>query len=471
VEDSQSDITVSASRSNSETTINFQLNAGSIINADVSATAAISQSKLSMNAATTRANDTGITQADLGLASFDSGDFTVTNGWVTLKSGSVDLADLPELDNFFAFGRNTAGTGAPEKVSYSSIVGNGGGLEDGDFVSEIGVAADPGSALIKTGATSYAFTNVSQTGEGNSIVKTDTNGQLDVSSLALDGTLVFDTSASTLQVSTPGGVLAYGVIGSNVDNTQHTFTGNKFSFGGADASASPSNDNGSAQNTDPALASTYIYTKYIESDAKTANFTGIALGSSNPYIVGLDESSEGKVAFVADGVVPVIATPQGLIPGDENIDIGSSSGKRFKNVYAEIFDGTATSAQYADLAERFKADYKYQPGTVLMFGGPKEVTISAGEQNTQVAGVVSTDPAYLMNTALIDDTAVDLAMTGRVPCKVIGKIRKGDMLVTAKENGVATASDNPKMGSVIGKALQNYDSDQIGEIEIVVGKL
>jgi len=106
-----------------------------------------------------------------------------------------------------------------------------------------------------------------------------------------------------------------------------------------------------------------------------------------------------------------------------------------------------------------------------MFGGPKEVTISAGEQNTQVAGVVSTDPAYLMNTALTDDTAVDLAMTGRVPCRVVGKIRKGDMLVTAKENGAATASDNPKMGSVIGKALENYDSDQVGVIEIVVGKL
>lgn len=470
VEDAQSDITVSATRSNSETTINFQINPDTIINADVSPTAAISQSKLAMNAATTRADDTGITQADLGLASFDAGDFTVTNGWVTLKSGSVDLADLPELDNFFAFGRNTAGTGAPEKVSYASIVGNGGGLEDGDFVSEVGVAADPGSALIKTGATSYAFTNVSQTGEGNSIVKTDTNGQLDVSSIALDGTLVFDTSASTLQVSTPGGVLVYGVIGSNVDNTQHTFTGNKFSFGGADAAPSPSNDNGSSQNSEPALASSYIYTKYIESDAKTANFTGIALGSSNPYIVGLDESSEGKVAFVADGVVPVIATPQGLIPGDDNMDVGSQ-GKRYSTMYANVFDGVATSAQYADLAERFKADYKYEPGTVLMFGGLNEVTISAGEHNTQVAGVVSTDPAYLMNTALSDDTAVDLAMTGRVPCKVIGKISKGDMLTTSTENGVATATKDPKMGSVIGKALQNYDSDQVGVIEIVVGKL
>ena len=64
-----------------------------------------------MNAATTRANSTGITQADLGLASFDSGDFTVTDGWVTLSATGVDYADLPDLDQFQLIGRTTAGTG------------------------------------------------------------------------------------------------------------------------------------------------------------------------------------------------------------------------------------------------------------------------------------------------------------------------------------------------------------------------
>ena len=471
VEDAGSDITVTATRTNSETTINFQLNADSIINADVSPTAAISQSKLSMQAATTRANDTGITQADLGLASFDSGDFTVTNGWVTLKSASVDLADLPELANSFAFGRSTAGTGAPEAVAFSTIVGVGGGLEDGDFVAEVGVAADPGEALIKTGASTYAYTNVSQTGEGNSIVKTDTNGQLDVSSLALDGTLVFDTSASTLQVSTPGGVLAYGVIGSNTNNTQHTFTGNRFSFGGADASTSPSNDNGSAQNTDPALASTYIYTKYIESEGKGANFTGIALGNDNPYIVGLDESTEGQIALVADGVVPVIATAQGLIPGNDNIDIGSSSGKRFKNVYAEIFDGTATSAQYADLAENYLADNQYEVGTVLIFGGDAEVTTTSLRDDTRVAGVVSENPAHLMNTSLEGENVTAVALTGRTPVKVVGVVQKGDMLVSSSTQGFATRSTDPKVGTVIGKALENKTDAGEGVIEAVVGRV
>ena len=470
VESVSSDITVSASRTNSETTINFQLKSGVIINADVSPTAAISQSKLSMQAASTRASDAGITQADLGLASFDDDDFTVTNGWVTLKGGAIDLADLPELNNFFAFGRNTAGTGAPEKVSYSSIVGSGGGLEDGDFVSEVTVAADPGSALIKTGATTYAYTNVSQTGEGNSITKTDTNGQLNVSALALDGTLIFDTSASTLQVTTPGGQLAYGIIGSNVDNTQHTFTGNRFGFGGADASTSPSNDNGSGQNTDPAIASTYIYTKYIESDAKTANFTGIALGSSNPYIVALDESSEGSVAFVADGVTPLIATPQGIIPGSENMNIGTS-GKRYNTMYANVFDGVATSAQYADLAENYLADDSYEVGTVLIFGGDAEVTITGIKDDTRVAGVVSQKPAYLMNSELQGDHVTAVALTGRTPVKVVGIVQKGDLLVSSTKPGYAIRNNDAKVGTVIGKALQNKDDAGEGIIEAVIGRV
>jgi hypothetical protein len=293
---------------------------------------------------------------------------------------------------------------------------------------------------------------------------------LDVSSLAIDGTKIFDVSTSELKLTTPGTVEAYAVIGSTEANTVHTFSGNEFGFGGSSASASTSNDNGSGQNIEPALASSYIYTKYIESDAKTVQFTGIAFGSNNPYIVGLDESSEGKVAFVADGVVPLIATSNGLIPGNLGMDVGTST-KRYRNMYAQVFDGVATSAQYADLAERFKADYNYEPGTVLMFGGINEVTISSGEMNSQVAGVVSTDPAYLMNTALQHAQAVELAMMGRVPCKVIGKISKGDMLITSRENGVATASKDPKLGTVIGKALENYDSDQVGVIEIVVGKL
>ena len=477
VEDVNSDINITASRDSTSTKIDLQLAAGSIINADISPTASISQSKLAMQAATTRANSTNILQSDLGLASFDSDDFDVTDGWVTIKGGSIDLDDLPSLAQYQALARSSAGTGAPEAVSFSTVVENGGGIVDGDFAGEVAAVSDPGEALIRTGAGTYGYSNVTNSREANSILKTDANSQLDLTKLALEGNTAFDVDASKVRLTTQGGVVAYEVIGSNTDNTVHTFIGNQFGFGGADASPSTSNDNGSAQNTVPALASDYIYAKTIEDGNKGSNFTGIVFGASSSYINPYDDSSEGKIGIVANGVTTVIASQEGLIPGGgaTGINLGSST-KRFDEVHAnrmkaDIFDGVATSAQYADLAEKFVADHNYQPGTVLMFGGPEEVTISIGENNRAVAGVVSQKPAYLMNNKLNSENSVELAMMGRVFCKVIGKIRKGDMLVTSKQNGVATSSEEPKLGTVIGKALQSYDRDEIGEIEIVVGKL
>jgi hypothetical protein len=149
-------------------------------------------------------------------------------------------------------------------------------------------------------------------------------------------------------------------------------------------------------------------------------------------------------------------------------DIGSS-GSRFGTVWATTFSGTAVQAQYADLAEKYMPDREYEPGTVLVFGGEQEVTIANSYMDTRIAGVVSTNPAYMMNSE--QDGGVYVALQGRVPCKVTGKIRKGDMLIAAGGLGVATASDNPKMGSVIGKALENYDSHDIGIIEVVVGRI
>ena len=131
--------------------------------------------------------------------------------------------------------------------------------------------------------------------------------------------------------------------------------------------------------------------------------------------------------------------------------------------------GVASQATYADLAEKYTADDNYEPGTVLDFGGVNEVTISNTDMSQKIAGIVSTNPGYLMNAELESEFAIDLALTGRVPCKVQGTVRKGDMMVSAG-NGYARAEDDPKLGSVIGKALEDFDGD-IGVIEVVVGRL
>ena len=134
---------------------------------------------------------------------------------------------------------------------------------------------------------------------------------------------------------------------------------------------------------------------------------------------------------------------------------------------------TATTAKYADLAEMYASDAEYSPGTVLEFGGEEEVTISTYSHCYKIAGVVSTNPAHIMNSGIEGEFTVALALSGRVPCSVVGNIEKGDVLVSSDLPGVATKLDLDKYrpGVVIGKAVQPYNSDVPGVIEVVVGRL
>lgn len=142
-------------------------------------------------------------------------------------------------------------------------------------------------------------------------------------------------------------------------------------------------------------------------------------------------------------------------------------------IYFNTAHVKATSAQYADVAEIYQSDIRYASGTVVEFGGSKEVTISRTSHNTRVAGVVSTNPAYLMNAGLENNTTIQLALIGRVPCQVVGQIRKGDQLVSSDIPGVARTLDMAQYqpGCVIGKALENHESDDVGVIEVVVGRV
>ncbi len=115
------------------------------------------------------------------------------------------------------------------------------------------------------------------------------------------------------------------------------------------------------------------------------------------------------------------------------------------NLNAGLFQGTATSSRYADLAEKYVADAVYEPGTVLMFGGAQEVTV-ATEDTARVAGVVSFNPGFIMNSqlecavSLGEHTAV-VALQGRVPVGIYGSVKKGDLMVSAG-NGRAKAAEN-----------------------------
>ena len=142
-------------------------------------------------------------------------------------------------------------------------------------------------------------------------------------------------------------------------------------------------------------------------------------------------------------------------------------------MYGTVFSGKATTAAYADLAEMYRSDVQLFPGQVVEFNGYEEICQTTESHSTRVAGIVSTDPAYLMNSTLDGEFVSAIALTGRVPCQVVGTINKGDRLVSSDIQGVATVLNMSKYqpGCIIGKALENYDSIIPGVIEVAVGRI
>jgi hypothetical protein len=359
-------------------TISAQINAGVIINANVSATAAISQSKLSLNTATTRANATGITAADLGSASFSSNTFSDTNGWINIATNGV-------TNSMIANSGLTFGNGATS----SSV-------ELGSTVSINGT-----SSQITVGYAAGAFT------------------------LSLPSTI--NTNAATATTATNA-----AIVSRNTTNATHY----------------------------PLFATAASGNLPLFTD------TGLTYnpGTNTMQIVG----TTGRL-FTFDATTGSLL-PRSNVPTDSGQSIGSTAN-RWNTVFATTFNGTATEALYADLAENYLGDADYRPGTVLVFGGANEVTTTSDKGDRRVAGVVTTNPAHLMNSALEGDHVVGLALQGRVPCNVIGKVAKGDLLVSAAKAGYAIVDNNPSVGTIIGKAVSEKFDTGYGIVEVVVGRV
>jgi hypothetical protein len=136
----------------------------------------------------------------------------------------------------------------------------------------------------------------------------------------------------------------------------------------------------------------------------------------------------------------------------------------------QLSPGARLQATYADLAERFEADQPYDAGTVVELGGIAEITAVVDELSNNVFGVISTSAAYMMNSAAgNDETHPAVAISGRVPVKVKGKVKKGDRLVSAGKGYARAAKDN-EAGSfnVIGRSLTTKTTDGEGEVTAIV---
>jgi hypothetical protein len=163
-----------------------------------------------------------------------------------------------------------------------------------------------------------------------------------------------------------------------------------------------------------------------------------------------------------NGNILTVQTQASVVTTGANTTPGSIEGNW------TLTAGSRLNATYADLAERYTSDQNYPPGTVVMIGGDREVTLATVEGRHRLAGVISTDPAYVLNSVLQDSVIV--ALTGRVPCLVAGTITKGDMLTVSDIPGVATASSDREYGTIIGRALEDYSDANVGTIEIKVDR-
>jgi len=408
---------VTATRTSSD--LNIQINSDTIINSDVKSDAAIVQSKLAMTAASARVNATGIVQADLGLASFDSAQFTATDGWLTVKDNGLVITKIAQIATKTVLGNSGLNTANVSAVTFANVIDLGLAVKKNQY-SGTGIlrrtngsssSSDGDYVMIEAAAGSSASV------EASKLIARDSNGDfggrnIDISQVKVDTNLSIDGAT--------------------------TATGGYLRYYGYDSGGGILISNGSLA-TDK--TTNYWNDSHIFKTQNGVSFAPITVSSIQTTAITTGSN-----------------TDSGTITGRWTLTGTSPNESRLQSTYS------------ADLAEFYEGDKDYEVGTVLVFGGDKEVTITDKQGDPRVAGVVSDTAAFVMYDACPGFKNL-VALQGRVPCRVVGKIKKGDMLVTSRISGVAVAAGSDvKVGTVVGKALVEYDSDHIGTIEIAVGR-
>jgi hypothetical protein len=368
--------------------------------------------------------------------------FLGANGEISVDTtlNVLRVADAVTLGGFAMVGQNCVQT-ITNKIYNGTSLSVTGNVTGGNVVTSGNVSA-----------INYTGTTVSVTGNitGGNI----TNGNITITGaniISAGPTLYIDPNGAG---GTDGNVIIAGnltVQGTTTTINSNTVTTNDLFINVANNAVTSSAANGGGLGVGPAGA---------EYASLTFNNAATAWNMSIPLSVTGNITASGHVGSIyTNSIVNTGANGTG--------NVGSAS-LYFNTVFAK-----ATSAQYADLAEMYCADADYTPGTVVEFGGENEITATIESHSTRVAGIISTNPSYLMNSTIDCENAVAVALTGRVPCRVVGAISKGDRLVASGLHaGVATALDMGQYqpGCIIGKALENYNSTEVGTIEVAVGR-
>jgi hypothetical protein len=414
-------------------TLTATINSSTIVDSMVSSSAAIQQSKLALQAAGTLASAPGsYTQSSLGLAAFNNNVFTTSQGWVDLLSSTssstgIQLSKITQISAGTVLGNLGGSAASPTTVTPSAIVSAAGGVINGSFgASGVMTVAYNGT---NTSGNTYSVTAISVTNAANSIVQSASDKSVDVGSLkVLGSSIITTTNGNTVNFSTPNAATGTTYFMTSTGTTVPTTT----TYGTFDTS------NGT-------LKATTITT---------------GSGTTSGTITG-NYAVTGTIDLYTNGA----SLKTGIITTGSPTNTGTITG-----VWSLSGTGTQLQATYSDLAEYYRADAEYAPGTVLVFGGDAEVTVTKTINDTRAAGIVTTDPAYIMNGEL-EGTRACLALAGRVPCLVVGRVKKGDMLTTSATPGHAVKALTPTLGAIIGKALEDKDYSEAGVIEVAVGRI
>ena len=426
--------------------------------------------------------------------------FTGAVGEISINT---TLSTIRVHDGTTAGGWETVGTTQTQTLSNKTeanvtlsgtVTANGTVGTAGQFLSSNGSGANVAWVTLSTTSITNGTSTVTLPTSGGNILANvggATIATVSSGGINLTGNLTATSGTITRagNVTAPAWTVAgAGVTSSSAYYTDSTSFGTVSNHVAINALGTPTLAAQSATTWAGGASTLYIANAVVSGSNSTlssANTYALYIANGNVYFGGTSTvTSQLNVANSISSTTTISATGNitggnintgGVVATNNIINNGSNGTGNIgsSSTYYNTAFIKATSAQYADLAEKYQGDDAYAPGTVVIFGGSDEVTQSTTSHDPSVAGVVSTNPSYIMNSGLETENSITVALTGRVPTQVIGPIAKGDRVVSSNQPGVACRLDmaNYQPGCIIGKALESYNGPGVGIIEIVVGRV